>query len=103
MAAGILNKVPTADMTDDPIPPQFLHLFNTSYNSNSSEAALFLKQQGRRIENVLGDGNCLFHSLAFILHENQDMHVKTREDISYTFYQAAQTEVSAIFNTRQEH
>ena len=31
---------------------------------------------------MLGDGNCLFRSLAFIVHENQDMHVKTREDIT---------------------
>jgi len=90
MAAGIQNKVPTADTTDDPIPPQFLHLFSTRCSSNSSAAALFLKQQGRRIESVLGDGNCLFRSLAFILHENQDMHVKTREDITHFIKQHKQ-------------
>jgi len=81
MTAGTLNKLPSANIADDPIPPQFLHLFNTS-NSNFSAAALFLKQQGRRIESVMGDGNCLFRSLAFIVHKNQDMHMNTREDIT---------------------
>ena len=67
-------------ITDDPIPPQFLHLFNShKQNNNCTKATLFLKHQGRRIESVLGDDNCLFQALSFLLCGDQGMHTKAKE------------------------
>ena len=68
-------------ITDDPIPPQFLHLFNPSKN-NCDMAVLFLQQKGRKIESVIGDGNCLFRAFSFILCGDQGMHAKFCDDIT---------------------
>ena len=79
------NKPLGTTFTDDPIPPQFVHLFNSSQEKqNCTVAEIFLTQQGRRMESVLGDGNCLFRAISFAIHESQDMHIKIREDIVET-------------------
>ena len=83
LASGKYNKPFGATFTDDPIPPQFVHLFHSSQEKqNCTMVQTFLKQQERRIENVLGDGNCLFRAISFAVYHNQDMHTKVRIDIS---------------------
>ena len=58
------NKPLVATFTDDPITQQFAHLFHSSEEKqNCTMAETFLKQQERRIENVLGGGNCLFRAI----------------------------------------
>ena len=67
---------------DDPIPPQFLHLFTShKLNDRCNTAVVFLKREGRKMESVIGDGNCLFRSLSFLLCGDQGMHTKAREEI----------------------
>ena len=62
LAAGRYNRPMGATFPDDPIPPQFVHLFQLNkHDNNCIMAELFLKHQGRKMEGVLGDGNCLFH------------------------------------------
>ena len=85
IAAGRYNKPSDATFSDDPIPPQYLHLFdqsNTKEKTSCSVAEHFLKQQGRKLGSVLGDGNCLFRALSFAIHQHQDMHHKLRIDIT---------------------
>ena len=69
---------------DDPIPPQFVHLFQSSKQDNNHiKAELFLKHQGRKMEGILGDENCLSHALSFTLFEGQGLHSKTCNDITH--------------------
>ena len=82
LAAGRYNKPMGATFPDDPIPPQFVHLFQSNKQDNNCiMAELFLKHQGRKMEGVLGDGNCLFCALSFTLFEDEGLHSKTRSDI----------------------
>lgn len=80
LAAGRYNK-PSSTTFPDPIPPQFLHLFAQSSKEKTDchIAELFLKNQGWKLESVLGDGNCLFWALSFGIHQHQDMHLKFAE------------------------
>ena len=85
LAAGRYNKPSSATFPDDPIPPQFLHLFVQSKSREKMDcyiAELFLKQQGRKLGTVMGDGNCLFRALSFAIHQHQDMHNKIRTDVT---------------------
>ena len=83
LAAGKYNKSLGATFPDDPIPPQFLHLFQSNkQDNNCSMAELFLKQQGRKMESVMGDENCLFCALSFTLFEDEELHSKLCSDIT---------------------
>ena len=67
-----LVSPPGSQIADIPIPDE------TGYAALSP----FLHQQGRSIERVLGDGNCLFRSLSHQLTGTQDHHLILRKTIT---------------------
>lgn len=73
LAASKYNKPLGATFPDDPI----------QQDNNCITAELFLKHQGRKMESVLGDGNCLFRALSFRLFEDEELHSKIRSDITH--------------------
>ena len=82
LASGIFNKPLGATFTDNPIPAKFVDLFHSNQETqNCTMAELFLKQQERQIESVMGDGNCLFRAISFAIHQDQHLHEKVRKDI----------------------
>ena len=60
------------------------NFWHQQFQINCWYAALspFLHQQGRSIERVLGDGNCLFRSLSHQLTGTQDHHLILRKTIT---------------------
>lgn len=65
-------RIPGSTVADIPVPDQ------TRYTVLYS----FLQEQGRTIERVLGDGNCLFRALSLQLTGVQDHHLKLRKIIA---------------------
>lgn len=49
--------------------------------SNSNDVSTFLTFYGRRVDQVLGDGNCMFRSLAKQLSDNSNNHAILRDNI----------------------
>ena len=91
LAAGRYNKPLGVTFPDDPIPPQFVHIFQSNKQDNNRiMAELFLKHQGRKMESVMGDGNCLFRALSCTLFEDEGLHSKTRSDITQMINQNKQ-------------
>ena len=91
LAAGRYNKPLGATFPDDPIPPQFVHIFQSNKQDNNRiMAELFLKHQGRKMKSVMGDGNCLFRALSCTLFEDEGLHSKTRSDITQMINQNKQ-------------
>ena len=44
----------------------------------------FLAKQGRKRKVILGDGNCLFRAVSYLVHGSQDDHQKLREALVTT-------------------
>ncbi len=64
-----------ADFPDE-LPPKPLTSERIMYFATASE---FLVQEGRQIHPIMGDGNCLFRSLSYLLFGNEDNHQQIRQ------------------------
>lgn len=42
---------------------------------------IYLAQQGRRRKTILGDGNCFFRAVSFVVHGSEDKHGEVRQNI----------------------
>ena len=74
LAPGRYNKPMGTTFPDDLIPPQFVHAY---YGRAFSETSR------RKMEGILGDGNCLFHALSFTLFKDEGLHSKIHSDITH--------------------
>ena len=48
---------------------------------NTSPIDIFLNNYGRKRQQIIGDGNCLFRSFSFILHNTEEKHLYLRQAI----------------------
>ena len=63
MAVKLTNPKNPLDSDTEYMDPQFLH---------------YLKSEGYSVIEIIGDGNCLFRSIAFLVCGDQDKHKKYR-------------------------
>ena len=75
-------RSPGSMVADIPIPQDMIPSTSKSPPSGYAILRLFLEKQGRTIERVLGDGNCLFRALSLQLTGVQDDHLRLRKAIA---------------------
>lgn len=74
--------LPGSSVTDIPIPDDMQRKPPGAPKSGYAVLVPFLQQQGRAVDRVLGDGNCLFRSLSLQLTGTQDHHLELRRVIA---------------------
>ena len=76
-------RLPGSTVADIPIPEDMIPRMPRSPPTGYAILIPFLSQkQGRSIERVLGDGNCLFRALSLQLTGMQDHHLSLRKIIA---------------------
>ena len=65
-------RLPGSDVADIPIPEDMVPKKPGSIPTGYSVLLPFLREQGRALDRVLRDGNCLFHALSLQLTVVQD-------------------------------
>ena len=75
-------RLPGSSVTDIPVPDDMILKKSHSPQLGYSILTPFLKNQGRTIDRVLGDGNCLFRALSLQLTGLQDHHMDLRRIIA---------------------
>ena len=86
-------RLPGSDIPDMPIPQNMLLSSPSAPKTGYALLELFLQQQGRAPDRVLGDGNCLFRALSRSLTAVEDHHLKLRKAIAQL-----EAENPAVFN-----
>ncbi|XP_065904772.1 uncharacterized protein [Dysidea avara] len=82
LSVGKFLQPPDTHFTDNPIPPQYIHLFGSNEQvSNCQKAYQFISSQRRKIVPIFGDGNCLFRSLSYAVYGDQDLHFDLRNKL----------------------
>ena len=71
-------RLPGSSVNDIPIPEDMIPKKSKSPQLGYSVLTPFLNMQGRTIDRVLGDGNCLFRALSLQFTSVQDHHVHLR-------------------------
>lgn len=74
--------LPGSSVTDIPIPDDMQQKSLGAPKSGYAVLVPFLQQEGRAVDRVLGDGNCLFRSLSLQLTGTQDHHLQLRRLIA---------------------
>ena len=72
--------LPGSTVADIPVPSDMIS--TASSRTGYSVITSFLQKQGREVDRVLGDGNCLFRALSFQLTGIQDHHMAIRKLIA---------------------
>ena len=75
-------RLPGSTVADIPIPEDMIPRMPRSPPTGYAILIPFLQKQGRSIERVLGDGNCLFRALSLQLTGMQDHHLSLRKIIA---------------------
>ena len=76
------NYVKLGDFPDKPIPPEVLELLQSPVQPKKQcDITHLLLQQNRKIQPILGDGNCFFRSISFYLFNTQKEHLQVRKEI----------------------
>ena len=76
-------RLPGSTVADIPVPDDTIQRSSRSPRTGGySDLIPFLQKQGRTIDRVLGDGNCLFCALSLQLTGVQDYHMDLRRMIA---------------------
>ena len=75
-------RLPGSSVADIPVPDDMIPRTSRSPQTGYSVIIPFLQKQGRAIDRVLGDGNCLFRALSLQLTGVQDHHMALRRIIA---------------------
>ena len=75
-------RLPGSIVADIPVPDDMIPRTSRSPQTGYSVLLPFLQKQGRTIDRVLGDGNCLFRALSLQLTGSQDYHMDVKRIIA---------------------
>ena len=75
-------RLPGSSVADIPVPDDMIPRTSWSPQTGYSVLIPFLQKQGRAIDRVLGDRNCLFRALSLQLTGVQDHHIDLRRIIA---------------------